>query len=181
MSKKVALLGDSIRLFGYGPIVPQLLGDEIEVFQPEKIRKDYQTILDKKPDLIVTAAYGQIVGEKLLNAPTYKAINVHGSLLPKHRGGAPIQRAIINGDEVTGITIMYMVKKMDAGDILAQKEIKIEKDETNQRVITKQDDLWDFVCEYDEMEPAKKKRLLSYMMALLKVERDKNDGVSSEE
>lgn len=58
---------------------------------------------------------------------------------------------------------------------------QIEKDETNQRVITKQDDLWDFVCEYDEMEPAKKKRLLSYMMALLKVERDKNDGVSSEE
>ena len=58
---------------------------------------------------------------------------------------------------------------------------QIEKDEMNQRVITKQDDLWDFVCEYDEMEPAKKKRLLSYMMALLKVERDKNDGVSSEE
>jgi methionyl-tRNA formyltransferase len=113
------------------------LEHNIEVFQPEKIRKDYQTILDKKPDLIVTAAYGQIVGEKLLNAPTYKAINVHGSLLPKHRGGAPIQRAIINGDEVTGITIMYMVKQMDAGDILAQKEIKIEKDETSSSLFQK--------------------------------------------
>ena len=73
----------------------------------------------------MTAAYGQIVPEVVLNYPRLKAINVHGSLLPKYRGGAPIQRSIINGDEKTGITIMYMAKKMDAGDILYQKELPI--------------------------------------------------------
>lgn len=119
------------------PVKKFALEHNLEVFQPTKIRKDYQTILDKNPDLIVTAAYGQIVGEKLLNAPRYKAINVHGSLLPKHRGGAPIQRAIINGDAKTGITIMYMVKQMDAGDILAQKEIKIEDNETSSTLFKK--------------------------------------------
>jgi len=98
----------------------------IPVFQPIKIRQEYQYIIDNYDfDLIVTAAYGQIVGTKLLNYPKYKAINVHGSLLPKYRGGAPIQRSIINGDKETGITIMYMAKEMDSGDILAQESIPI--------------------------------------------------------
>lgn len=106
----------------------------IEVFQPEKIRNDFQKIIDTKADIIVTAAYGQIVSEEVLNHPRLKAINVHGSLLPKYRGGAPIQRALINGESKTGITIMYMAKKMDAGDILVQKEIPI-LDSDNQDTI----------------------------------------------
>lgn len=110
----------------------------IPVFQPHNIRNEYQYIIDNFDfDLIVTAAYGQIVGTKLLFYPKYKAINVHGSLLPKYRGGAPIQRSIINGDKITGITIMYMAKGMDSGDILAQKEIVIEEIDNNDSMFIK--------------------------------------------
>lgn len=114
----------------YSPVKECALKLGIEVFQPEKIRKDYQAILDKKPDLIVTAAYGQIIGQKVLECAKYKAINVHGSLLPKYRGGAPIQRAIMNGDKETGITIMYMAKGMDSGDILAMRKEPIMENDT---------------------------------------------------
>lgn len=110
----------------------------IPIFQPQNIRNEYQYIIDNYNfDLIVTAAYGQIVGTKLLNYPKYKAINVHGSLLPKYRGGAPIQRSIINGDKVTGITIMYMAKGMDSGDILLQKEIDIEDNDNSDSMFVK--------------------------------------------
>ena len=98
----------------------------IEVFQPSNIKEEYQKIIDKSPDIIITCAYGQIIPEELLNYPKYGCINVHGSLLPKLRGGAPIHHAIISGEEKTGITIMYMDKKMDAGDIISQKEIIID-------------------------------------------------------
>ena len=97
----------------------------IEVFQPSKIKEDYQKIIDVNPDIIITCAYGQIIPEALLNYPPLGCINVHGSLLPKLRGGAPIHHAIINGDKVTGITIMYMDKLMDSGDIISQKELEI--------------------------------------------------------
>lgn len=107
------------------PVKELALKEGIEVFQPENIRKDYDKILSTPCDLIVTAAYGQIIGTKVLNHPRIASINVHGSLLPKYRGGAPIQRAIINGDDTTGITIMYMAKGMDSGDILTQEEIAI--------------------------------------------------------
>lgn len=100
----------------------------IKVFQPLKIKEDYQPILDENPDIIITCAYGQIIPEILLNCPKYGCINVHGSLLPKYRGGAPIHWAIINGDKTTGITIMTMDKKMDAGDIISQKTIEIPDD-----------------------------------------------------
>lgn len=114
----------------------------IPVFQPINIRKEYQYIIDNYDfDLIVTAAYGQIVGTKLLYYPKYKSINVHGSLLPKHRGGAPIQRSIINGDDETGITIMYMEKGMDSGDILAQKSIKILDSDNSDSLFIKLADL----------------------------------------
>ena len=102
----------------------------IEVFQPIKIKEDYQKIIDLKPDIIITCAYGQIIPEIILNYPKYGCINVHGSLLPKLRGGAPIHHAIMNGDKETGITIMYMDKKMDAGDIIAKEAITIN-DEDN--------------------------------------------------
>jgi len=99
--------------------------NDIEVYQPVKVKEEYQYIIDKKPDIIITCAYGQIIPSEILDYPKYGCINVHGSLLPKLRGGAPIHHAIINGDKVTGITIMYMDKKMDAGDIIKSKEVKI--------------------------------------------------------
>ncbi len=103
--------------------------NNIKVLQPIKIRNEYQEILDLKPDLIVTCAYGQIIPEEILNCPRLGCINVHASLLPKYRGGAPIHRAIINGEEETGITIMYMDKGMDTGNIISQESIKIEDDD----------------------------------------------------
>ncbi|MCI8460747.1 MAG: methionyl-tRNA formyltransferase [Bacilli bacterium] len=102
----------------------------IEVFQPKKIREDFSDILKLEPDIIVTCAYGQIIPKEILDYPRLGCINVHGSLLPKLRGGAPIHHAIIDGEEETGITIMYMDVKMDSGDIISQKSIKIEDSDT---------------------------------------------------
>lgn len=112
------------------PIKKIALENNIPVFQPEKIKEDYQIILDKNPDIIITCAYGQIIPNILLETPKYKAVNVHASLLPKLRGGAPLHKSIIYGYEETGITIMYMSEKMDAGDIIEQERIKIT-DEDN--------------------------------------------------
>ena len=103
---------------------------DIPVIQPARIKEDYQAVADLKPDLIVTAAYGQIVPQAVLNIPRLGCINVHASLLPLYRGGAPVHQAIIDGQEKTGVTIMYMVKKMDAGDMIAQKEIPILEEDT---------------------------------------------------
>lgn len=100
----------------------------IEVLQPAKLSKspEMEKIISLQPDLMITAAYGQFLPTKLLAAAKIAAINVHGSLLPKYRGGAPIQYSIINDDKETGVSIMYMVKKMDAGDIISQRSIPIE-------------------------------------------------------
>lgn len=114
----------------FSPIKEMAIKKQIPVFQPENIKKEYQEILNLKPDLIVTCAYGQIIPKVLLDFPKYRSINVHASLLPKLRGGAPIHKAIINNYLRTGITIMYMVEKMDAGDIIAQKETIIETEDT---------------------------------------------------
>jgi len=102
---------------------------DIPVIQPQKIREDYQDIIDLKPDLIITAAYGQIIPQALLDIPKLGCVNVHASLLPKYRGGAPIHQAIIDGEKKTGVTIMYMVKKMDAGNMISQKETDILDDD----------------------------------------------------
>ena len=111
------------------PVKEVALKNNILVLQPQRIKKEYQEILDLKADLIVTCAYGQMIPKEILDAPKYGCINVHASLLPKLRGGAPIHRAIINNETRTGITIMYMVEKMDAGDILAQEETPIFKED----------------------------------------------------
>ena len=103
---------------------------DIPVIQPARIKEDYQAVADLKPDLIITAAYGQIVPQAVLDIPRLGCINVHASLLPSYRGGAPVHQAIIDGQEKTGVTIMYMVKKMDAGDMIAQKETPILEDDT---------------------------------------------------
>ena len=110
----------------FSPVKEYAVKNNIEVYQPNKIRNEYEYILSKNPDIIITCAYGQIVPEILLETPKYKAINVHASLLPKLRGGSPLHRAIINGYEETGITIMYMAPGMDDGDIITSKSIKIE-------------------------------------------------------
>lgn len=109
------------------PVKEIALEYDLLVLQPEKLSgsEEMQVILDLKPDLLITAAYGQYVPTKLLKAPTFKAINVHASLLPKYRGAAPIHYAVLNGDEKTGVTIMYMEQKMDAGNIISQREIPI--------------------------------------------------------
>lgn len=116
------------------PIKKVALASNIEVYQPTKIRTEYQKIIDIKPDIIITCAYGQIIPEELLNAPRLGCINVHASLLPKLRGGAPIHHAIIDGEEKTGITIMYMDTKMDTGDMIAKKEYII-KDTDNVEIL----------------------------------------------
>lgn len=112
------------------PPVKQLaLAHHIQVYQPERISgsAELEQLINLEADLIVTAAYGQFIPSRLLEGPTFGAINVHASLLPKYRGGAPIHYAIWKGEQETGISIMYMIKKMDAGDVLAQKAIPIEK------------------------------------------------------
>jgi len=104
----------------------------LEIFQPEKIKdkEAIQHVLNWQPDILVTAAYGQIIPVELLETPRYKAINVHASLLPKYRGAAPIHQSIIQGEQETGITIMYMVKELDAGAILSQVKVPIEERDT---------------------------------------------------
>lgn len=111
------------------PIKEVAESHNIPVFQPAKIRTDNDQIRAWKPDLIVTCAYGQIIPDEILTCAKYGAINVHASLLPKLRGGAPIHKAIMYGYPETGITIMRMVKKMDAGDILTQKSTIITPDD----------------------------------------------------
>lgn len=98
----------------------------IPVFQPEKIRLDYEFVKELKPDLIVTFSYGQIIPQGLLDIPRFGCLNLHGSLLPKYRGAAPIQRAIMNGEKETGITLMEMVDKMDAGKMYAKAYVTID-------------------------------------------------------
>lgn len=108
----------------------------LETFKPVSIKNDYEPILNANADILITAAYGQFVPTIVLNS-FKKCINVHGSLLPKRRGGAPIQRAIIEGDKVTGVTIMEMVKKMDAGRMYAKRELEILDSDTQDTVFEK--------------------------------------------
>ena len=101
----------------------------IPVFQPEKIRLDYSFMNDIKPDLVITLAYGQIVPQGFLDIPRLGCLNLHGSLLPKYRGASPVQSVLINNEKVTGVTLMEMVKAMDAGRMYAKKEIEISEDD----------------------------------------------------
>lgn len=102
----------------------------IDVFQPIRIKDDFQSVLDTHCDLIVTCAYGQMIPEAVLEYPVYGSLNVHASLLPRLRGGAPIQKAIMYGEQETGISIMRMVKQMDAGAYMLQKSIPIDELDT---------------------------------------------------
>lgn len=114
----------------FSPVKKVALENDILVFQPEKIRNNFEDILNLQPDIIITCAYGQIIPKEMLDYPKYGCINVHASLLPKLRGGAPIHKAIIDGYDKTGITIMYMDVAMDSGDIISQRETKILDSDT---------------------------------------------------
>ena len=118
---------DSVRDRGrkvkFSPVKEKALELGLEVFQPKKLKTDagfIQKLKDTAPDVIAVAAYGQLLSVEVLEIPKMGCINIHGSLLPRFRGAAPIQRAIIEGDEYTGITIMYMEKGIDTGDMLAK-------------------------------------------------------------
>lgn len=121
----------------YSPVKECAIKNNIEVFQPPKL-KNNKEIFDKlsqlNPDLIVVAAYGKILPEEILQIPRYGCINVHASLLPKYRGAAPINWAIINGEKETGITIMYMEKGLDTGDILLQMSIPILEEDNSETI-----------------------------------------------
>jgi len=112
------------------PIKKLALENKIKVMQPLKIKTDFKDVLSLEPDIIITCAYGQFIPKEILDCPKYGCINVHASLLPKLRGGAPIHHAIIDGATKTGITIMNMDIKMDAGDILNQVEVDINRHDT---------------------------------------------------
>ena len=112
------------------PVKKVALANGIFVLSPERIRDDYQSIIDLNPDIIITCAYGQIIPEELIYAPEYNTINVHASLLPKYRGGAPIQRAIMNGEDEIGVTIMYTDKNMDSGDIIEAESFALDINDT---------------------------------------------------
>lgn len=111
------------------PVKEEAIKQGLPVYQPEKVKDTYQEILAYEPDIIVTAAFGQILPKELLEVPKYGCINVHASLLPELRGGAPIHYALLQGKSKTGVTIMYMAEKLDAGAIISQSEITIKKED----------------------------------------------------
>ncbi len=119
------------------PVKEFALSHDLKVLQPNKLKEIESDIINMKPDLIITAAFGEFVPDSILACSKYKPINCHGSILPKYRGGSPIQTAIKNGETSTGITIMYMEHKMDAGDILAIKEVNIEDNDTSESLFDK--------------------------------------------
>lgn len=114
------------------PVKQLALQHGLEVFQPESIKTDYQTLLNWNPDLVVTCAYGQMIPKAVLEAFRYGCINVHASLLPKYRGGSPIHTAILQGETETGVTIMRMVPKMDAGEMYHVRKVTIDPEDTTE-------------------------------------------------
>lgn len=117
----------------YSPVKECALKYDIPVFQPERIKKDREFIEKYKAfnvDICIVVAFGQILPKEVLEAPKYGCINIHGSLLPKYRGAAPIQWSVINGDKITGITTMYMDEGLDTGDMILKREVEIGEDET---------------------------------------------------
>lgn len=123
----------------YSPVKEYALSQNLTVYQPEKITNNNEfkdLIRSLNPDIACVVAYGKILPKSFLKIPRLGCINVHGSLLPKYRGAAPIQWAVLNGDKTTGITTMYMDEKMDTGDMILKKEVEIGDDETT-------GELWD--------------------------------------
>ncbi len=128
VTKKDAYVGRK-KILTPSPVKELAIKNNIPVLTPDNIKIEYEEIIKYKPDLIVTCAYGKIIPKELIDYPKYGCVNIHASLLPKYRGAAPIQWALINGEEKTGITLMYMDEHMDTGDIIAKVEYKIKKDD----------------------------------------------------
>ncbi len=115
------------------------LEKELKIYQPEKIKKNQEFIEEIKqlqPDVICVVAYGKLLPKEILEIPKYGCINVHASLLPKYRGAAPIQWAVLKGDKTTGVTTMYMDTGMDTGDMILKEKVEIGEEETT-------GELWD--------------------------------------
>lgn len=121
------------KMLAPSPVKEAALELGLPVLQPERMRRPEAVaeLAAYEPDLIVTAAYGQILPKSVLELPKNGCVNVHGSLLPKYRGGAPIQRCIINGEKVTGVTLMYMAEGLDTGDMISRVEVPIEDEDTS--------------------------------------------------
>jgi methionyl-tRNA formyltransferase len=119
------------------PVKELALQYKLEVWQPQKIIQVLDNIRALEPDVMVVAAYAQIIPEEILQLPKYGCINIHPSLLPKYRGASPVHAVILNGETETGVTIMLMDKTLDTGPILAQKKIKIDANETTTDLLTK--------------------------------------------
>lgn len=128
VTKPDALVGRK-KVLTPSPIKEFAIKENIPVLTPSKLKEEYHSILDYEPELIVTCAYGKIVPKIILDYPKYGCINIHASILPKYRGSAPMQWAIINGEKETGITLMYMDEKMDTGDIIDIVKIPILDDD----------------------------------------------------
>ncbi len=116
----------------YPPVKEEALKHNIDIIQPLKVKEEASVswIRDKKPELIVVAAFGQILSKEILEIPEYGCINIHASLLPKYRGASPIQQAVIDGEDYSGVTIMMMEEGLDTGDIIMQEKVKIESSDT---------------------------------------------------
>ncbi len=125
VTKEDAYVGRK-KILTSSPVATLATQNNIPVFKPHSIKKSYEEVIKYAPDIIITCAYGKIIPKILIDYPKYGCVNIHASLLPKYRGSAPIQWALINGEEETGITLMYMDEFMDTGDIIAKSICKIE-------------------------------------------------------
>lgn len=132
----------------YTPVKECALAHGIEVFQPTKIREAsaIEKVRSYNPDIIIVVAFGQIVSKEILDMPKYGCVNVHASLLPKYRGAAPIQWAVINGDEFSGVTTMRMDVGVDTGDMIAKREIRLDAEETGGSLFDKLADVGAKLC-----------------------------------
>lgn len=130
VTKKDAYVGRK-KVLTESPVAICAHKHNIEVYKPNKLKEDYEYILNKKPDIIITCAYGSIVPKVVLDYPSYGCINVHASLLPKYRGASPIVASILNDEKETGITIMYMDEGIDTGNIIMSRSIEIEDNDNS--------------------------------------------------
>ena len=124
--------GRSQTTLAFPPVKEVALEHHIPVFQPQKVKEEWvlEEVKKLNPDIILVAAYGKLLPKALLELPRFGCINVHASLLPKYRGASPIQWAVLNGEEKSGVTIMYMTEALDAGDMIATEEVELSKEET---------------------------------------------------
>lgn len=160
----------------YSPVKECALDNAITVFQPQKIKEDFDPILKIQPDLIITCAYGQIVPDEVLNAPRFGCVNLHGSLLPKYRGAAPIQRAVWNQDKESGMSLMKMVSEMDAGPVFSEERILLDEEETTSSLFDKMADAasrllirdFDKICREDASYTEQDKTLVTYAKKISK-------------